>query len=524
MQAEVNSESRREPMGPSGMELRPAVPSGIGLSKRGGVMAIAVVGTLVGLIIYGIFNRQSAAEAWAKRGGDGDKRVMGARDAAKQFSSPAGNPIEDEESKELEPPPMGFLARGARGRPVPVVNGRSVAGTGAGGASPNAPMLASNTVPAAMRNGNGQGQSATGLNGAAGPRATNAVYSGQPAGWDAPNAWSGGAPAEGGGGAVDAAAAALARRQQREQEAMEAGTTINGAASAGRMPSAQGDISELTGLVNSLGGGSSGGPRAMPPSNNVISGGPPRGGGAGDSEGEDGGQDAKAAFLRAAREKGGADNYVQSTRMKPLSPYEIKAGWDIPGVLEQEINSDLPGEIRALVRENVYDTGSGQYLLIPQGSRLVGKYDSRVAYAQNALLVVWDRIIFPDASSINLEGMGSQDIRGRSGLRDQVNHHYSRLFGTAILSTAFSVSAVIAQNRRQNVFTLPSSQDVAASAAASEIARLGAAITRRNLNVQPTITIRTGHRFSVRVHRDLLFEAPYRPYAQGGERPAAVSN
>ena len=72
---------------------------------------------------------------------------------------------------------------------------------------------------------------------------------------------------------------------------------------------------------------------------------------------------------------------MKSSRVRPLSKYEIKAGWDIPAVLEQALNSDLPGEIRALVRENVYDTASGNYLLIPQGSRLVGIYDSRIAYA-----------------------------------------------------------------------------------------------------------------------------------------------
>ena len=253
----------------------------------------------------------------------------------------------------------------------------------------------------------------------------------------------------------------------------------------------------------------------MPTSANTLSGAPR------DPEEDGGGQAAKNAFLAKARQSGGVQNYVQGTRMRALSPYEVKAGWDIPAVLEQDINSDLPGEIRALVRENVFDTASGNFLLMPQGSRLVGQYDSKIAYAQNALLVVWDRVIFPDGSSIDLEGMGSQDVKGQSGLRGKVNHHYGRLFGTAALSTAFSVAAVVAQNRRQNVFSLPSSQDVATSAAASEISRLGAAITRKNLNIQPTIRILTGTRFSVRVHKDLLFEAPYKPYPQGGERAVA---
>lgn len=335
-------------------------------------------------------------------------------------------------------------------------------------------------------------------------------------GWDAPTSW--GAGAEGVGTGIGANEAA-SRRADREREAMDAPTGINGAGAA-KLPTAEGDI---VGLVSALGGaatgggpgGPSGGPRTMPASANTLSGAPR------DPEDDGGGQTAKNAFLVKARQSGGVQNYVQGTRMRALSPYEVKAGWDIPAVLEQDINSDLPGEIRALVRENVFDTASGNFLLIPQGSRLVGQYDSKVAYAQNALLVVWDRVIFPDGSSIDLEGMGSQDVKGQSGLRGKINHHYGRLFGTAALSTAFSVAAVVAQNRRQNVFSLPSSQDVATSAAASEISRLGAAITRKNLNIQPTIRILTGTRFSVRVHKDLLFEAPYKPYPQGGERAVA---
>ncbi len=492
---EPESTATNQPMtlGPAGMELRPEAPKGMGLSRRGGILAIVAVGGLVALIIYGILARQSAAAGWAKRGGDSDKRVTGAKEAAKQFSNPAGSPVAEDEPKDLDPPPLTFLPRGRDAKSIPAAPGQQTARRDAGRvvAQPTGP---SNTVPASLR---------VGVAPSAGHQA------GPPAGWDPPASWSAASPGSG-------SATAVARKQDREQEAMEAGTGINSAGGS-RMPSARGDINELAGLVNSLGGTNGGGPRTMPPSNNTIAGGPPR---PRDPDEDGTSQDSKAEFLRNARGKGGTGNYVQSTRVKPLSPFEIKAGWDIPAVLEQELNSDMPGEIRALVRENVYDTASGQYLLIPQGSRLAGKYDSRVAYAQNALLIVWDRIIFPDASSIDLEGMEAQDVRGQSGLRDKVNHHYARLFGTAILSTAFAAGAVVSQNRRQNVFTLPSSQDVATSAAASEIARLGAAITRRNLNVQPTIRIRAGHRFSVRVHKDLLFESAYRPYSQGGETGA----
>jgi type IV secretion system protein VirB10 len=131
-------------------------------------------------------------------------------------------------------------------------------------------------------------------------------------------------------------------------------------------------------------------------------------------------QARKEVFQDEARNKRSAD-YLQSTRIVPLSPFEIKAGWEIPAVLEQGLNSDLPGELKALVTSNVYDTGTGLHLLIPQGSRLVGKYDSRVSYGQDGVQVAWDRIIFPDASSVNLNGMVGLDAQGNSGLRDQVD-------------------------------------------------------------------------------------------------------
>jgi type IV secretory pathway VirB10-like protein len=508
--APAPQETHHTPMGTNGVELRPKPPLARVLSKRGGRLGIGLLGLVVALVIYGIFTRQDAAGNFGKRGQDLDKRVMGAKEAAKQFTNPAGSVDLAEAKDELDPPPLAFLPRSAArnrtGAKGPGPQGRVAGGTG---------PVASNTVPATLRESAGQGSAGQGT--LARPLAS------PPTGWEPPTApaWSGG----GGPGRGDDLAAQQARRQDREREAMDAATGINGAgAMGGRMPTAQGDVNELAGVMTALtgigtGSGNGGGPRMMPQSNNFVSGRPR------DAD-EDGGsaQDDRDGFLRKARKGSGSDNYVQSTRVRPLSAFEIKAGWDIPAVLEQDINSDLPGEIRALVRENVYDTASGHYLLIPQGSRLVGTYDSKVAYAQSALLVVWSRIIFPDASSIELEGMSSQDVKGQSGLRGKVNHHYARLIGTAALSSAFSIAAVVAQNRRQNVFTLPSTQDVAASAAASEIARLGAAITRKNLNIQPTIRILTGTRFSVRVHRDLLLEAPYRPYPQGGRRALAASN
>ena len=157
-------------------------------------------------------------------------------------------------------------------------------------------------------------------------------------------------------------------------------------------------------------------------------------------------QTRKEQFLQSASAKK-TEDYLKSIRTAPLSEYEIKAGWEIPAVLEQSLNSDLPGEIKALVMSNVYDTATGRYLLIPQGSRLIGQYDARVAYGQDGVQVVWNRIIFPDASSIDLSGMVGLDSHGNSGLRDKVDRHYKRLFGFAALTSAFTAAFQIRRGK-----------------------------------------------------------------------------
>jgi type IV secretion system protein TrbI len=230
----------------------------------------------------------------------------------------------------------------------------------------------------------------------------------------------------------------------------------------------------------------------------------------GDGESESNSQNAREAFLAKAR-TGQTDDYLKSTRTAPLSRYEIKAGWEIPAVLEQALNSDLPGELKALVSSNVYDTASGRYLLIPQGARLVGIYNSRIGYGQDGVQVIWDRVIYPDGSSLDLSGMIGQDAHGFSGFRDKVDRHYMRLVGFAVLTSLFAAASEISQNQNRSVLTYPSPAQVAGSAVGQQASDLGAQISRRNLNVQPTIKIAVGFRFNVRVNRDLLFEAPYAP-------------
>jgi type IV secretion system protein TrbI len=221
-------------------------------------------------------------------------------------------------------------------------------------------------------------------------------------------------------------------------------------------------------------------------------------------------QTPKESFLGSAKSNQ-HDDYLTSKRDAPLSMFEIKVGWEIPAVLEQNINSDLPGELKSLVTASVYDTATGRYLLIPQGSRLVGKYDSRVSYGQDGVQVVWSRIIFPDASSIDLDGMVGLDSQGNAGLRDKVDKHYERIIGFAALTSLFTAAFEISQRRNQSVLTTPSASEAASNAVGQELSQTGSQITRRNLNVQPTIKIPIGYQFTVRVNRDILFDAPYAP-------------
>ena len=218
----------------------------------------------------------------------------------------------------------------------------------------------------------------------------------------------------------------------------------------------------------------------------------------------------KESFLSGARNPQSGD-YLPSTRTAPLSQYAIQAGWEIPAVLEQAINSDLPGELKALVMSNVYDTPTGRFLLIPQGSRLIGLYDSHVGYGQDGVQVVWNRIIYPDGSSLDLNGMMGLDSHGNAGLRYDVDHHYKRLVGFAVLTSVFSAAFELSQSRGQSTTQYPSVGQVAGTAVGQEVSQLGEQITRRNLNVQPTIKIPVGYKFNVRVNRDILFDAPYAP-------------
>jgi len=188
----------------------------------------------------------------------------------------------------------------------------------------------------------------------------------------------------------------------------------------------------------------------------------------------------------------------------PRSRYELMAGAVIPAALITELNSEQPGRAIAQVTANVYDSVSGAHLLIPQGSRLIGTYDADTSYGERRLVLIWNRLIFPNGWSISLRGMEGTDPTGAAGLRDRVDNHLDRLAGAIGLSAIISVIADNAEDDDQNSLA----QSVG-DAAASEAARTGGRIVDRELSVRPTIRIRAGGSVRLLVTRDIELR-PYR--------------
>jgi type IV secretion system protein VirB10 len=211
-------------------------------------------------------------------------------------------------------------------------------------------------------------------------------------------------------------------------------------------------------------------------------------------------QDQKLAFLNGPSDA----PTVSSNRLTPAaSPYIIQAGTVIPAALITGIQSDLPGQITAQVTENVYDSPTGQFLLIPQGARLIGEYNSQVAYAQTRVQLIWTRLIMPDGQSIVLDNQPGADTQGYSGLQDGVNNHWGALFEAALLSTFLSVGAEAGTSNQENNLI-----QAIRSGASDSFNQAGQQVVERELNIQPTLTIRPGFPVRVIVNRDLVLQ-PY---------------
>ena len=211
-------------------------------------------------------------------------------------------------------------------------------------------------------------------------------------------------------------------------------------------------------------------------------------------------QQRKLDFVNARDDR---NIYNPHVLQDPVSPYEVMAGALLSASLITGLDSDLPGLVVAQITQNVFDTVTGQTLLIPQGSRLIGTYDSVVAFGQSRALVVWQRIIMPDGSSIQIDNLPATDTNGYAGLKDQVDYHTWALLKGVGLSTLLGVGSELTLTGRSDL--------VSAIRLSTEdsLNQVGQQLTQKNLNLQPTIKVHPGWPLRVIVHKDLVLR-PYR--------------
>ena len=211
-------------------------------------------------------------------------------------------------------------------------------------------------------------------------------------------------------------------------------------------------------------------------------------------------QESKKNFLMNEQ----AQKFYQTNFLvEQLSEFELKAGDFIPATLQTGINSDLPSKvIVAIVSENVRDTISGRHILIPQGTKVIGTYDSSVTFGQERLLVVWQRLIFPDGKSIGLDNMQGVDLSGKAGITGEIDNHFGTLLKGVVLSSIMGSAGAIVTDRKNDW------RGAAAEGAGEQIVTIGDRFADRALSRQPTITIEPGTRLNIMVHSDLILE-PY---------------
>lgn len=205
-------------------------------------------------------------------------------------------------------------------------------------------------------------------------------------------------------------------------------------------------------------------------------------------------------------------DYLAAYRTGARNALEVKEGTVIPASLIGGINSDVAGMIKAQVRQNVYDSATGDKVLIPQGSYIIGEFNRTVSYGQSRIEVAFNRIIFPDQSSIDLGSMEGADMAGNAGFADQVNNHWWKMMGSAILAAAFGAGVQLSQNTNSltgggSSYSGYSAQQIIAAQLGQQMGEFGMEIARRGMNIPPTITIRPGYLFNIMVKKDMILPA-----------------
>ena len=219
-------------------------------------------------------------------------------------------------------------------------------------------------------------------------------------------------------------------------------------------------------------------------------------------------QEERDAFLTSAGSN--SRDRILAARQDDPSPYELHAGSVIPAVLLTGINADLPGTIVAQVRNDVFDSVTGRYLLIPRGTRLVGTYDSKIAQGQRRVLVAWTRLLYPDGSSLDLLGMAGTDPAGYAGFGAKVDEHLSKTFGAALLLSIIGAGAQLSQPQRSATLdAVPDIGQTIAGAIGQQIGNTSIQLVQRQLQIAPTLEVPPGYLFDVLVDRDVVLSAPY---------------
>lgn len=215
---------------------------------------------------------------------------------------------------------------------------------------------------------------------------------------------------------------------------------------------------------------------------------------------------------------GDSSRWSLSERMQTPEMFTVQTGFVLPATLISGVNSDLAGQLIAQVSHNVYDTPTGKYLLIPQGTKLVGQYSANVQYGQERVLVAWQRLVFPDGRTLDLGSMPGADVSGYSGFEDQVNNHLWRLYRDAFLLSGIVGLVAYNQNkineRNSNNSSAANASSAFSEALGQELGSTSTKLIEKNMSISPTIEIRPGYRFNVVVTKDLVFDRPYTSFGR----------
>ena len=220
----------------------------------------------------------------------------------------------------------------------------------------------------------------------------------------------------------------------------------------------------------------------------------------------------KEDFLRKNAANMTSQGYSENLPIPQQFYLELKAGTVIPGMLITGLNSDLPGPVMGQVSENIWDSTHGKHVLIPKGTKILGVYDSQITYGQKRVLVVWNRLILPNGTTLNIAGSPGLDQVGYSGMKGKVDEHWGRMITAALLASLFVTGAEVISPSEDNNRTgneAKSPGEIASEQAANAILEMSSNLMNKTMNIQPTITIRPGKRFNIFVEKDIVFPEPY---------------